>query len=41
MMVRFGITRMRVRSSKGMWVPPLKAAQTPGSVPTSFTLSLA
>jgi len=40
-MTRPGMARIRARSSNGMWVPPLNAAQTPGSVPTSLTLSWA
>ena len=36
-----GIARMMAMSSNGMWVPPLVAAVTPGSVPMIFTFCLA
>ena len=32
-MMAVGMVRYRATSSKGMWVPPLKAAVMPGSEP--------
>ena len=34
-----GMARMRLMSSRGMWVPPLEAAEMPASPPMIFTLA--